>query len=124
MATKKSAGAAGGILVFLGSLIYLYVIFTWYGTSGTVTTGSWLASAQFLTPFVIAAAIFSSIALFFMSIGAIAGKMDSKKDGPLWKLIMWGALMLLIVSGGTQYFWYVVVGLVLTYIGGIWEMMM
>ena len=102
MATKKSP--IGGVLGFLGSLVYLYVIFTWYGSTGAVATGTWLAAAQFLMPFVIAAAIFASISLFFMNVGAMAGKMGAKMSDTLWKVITWAALTMLILSGGTGYF--------------------
>ena len=122
MATKKrSSGQIGGLLVFLGSLIYLYVVLGW--AYGTALPSAWLQTAGFLAPFVIAVAIFSAVNLFFMSIGTMAGKManmeDSKHAGMQWKFIMLGAITLFILAGPGVLFTYVLVGLILTYLGAI-----
>jgi hypothetical protein len=123
MATKKgSSGPVGGILVFLGSLIYLYVVFTWYG--GNAVPSAWLADASFLAPFVIALAIFSSFTLFFLSIGMMSNKTvddaHAKMMGQiLWKFISTGAITLFILTGQGAFFLYAIVGFLLTFIGGM-----
>ncbi len=121
-AKKESSGPVGGILVFLGSLIYLYVVFTWYGQGGAM--GTWLNMASFFAPFVIALAIISSFSLFFLSIGMMSNKMMDEahkkmKGNILWKFIMLGAITLFILSGMGAYFLYAIVGFLLTYIGGM-----
>lgn len=120
---KKNSGMAGGVLVLLGSLVYLYVLFTWYGTG---TNGAWLSSAQFLTPFVAAGAFLTAITLFFMSLGSVAGMSGDAKmmSTWLWKFTTWAGLTTFIVTGGTAWFWYAVVGFVLTYLGAAWATMM
>ncbi len=115
---------AGAALVFLGSLVYLYVAYSWYnaGASGS----AWLNAAQFLAPFVVAAAIFSTITLFFMGLGGLAGMAkggDKMMSNVLWKFVMWGGMTFIILTGGTSWFLWAMVGLVLTYLGASWEMM-
>ncbi len=103
--------------MFLGSLVYLYVVFTWY--NGGATAGAWLNAAAFLSPFVIAVAIVSAITLFFMGLGAAAGmKGDAKMADVLWKFIILGGITTLIVTGGGGWFYVALVGFVLTYLGG------
>ena len=123
MAKNKSVGSQlGGVLVFLGSLVYLYEVFTWL--SGGAVLSGWASAASFLGPFVAALAVISSITLFFLSLGLMAGKVssDAKEHGKLlWKFIMLGALTVLIVASAS---WStVVVGFVLTYLGA-WATMM
>ncbi len=104
--------------MFLGSLIYLYVFFTWYGGPFS----AWLSAAYFLAPFVIAFALLSSFSLFFMSIGTMANKMmmDQKMASMmLWKLIMCASVAFFIITGGTGLFDAVIVAFLLTYIGGM-----
>ena len=104
-------------MLLLGSLVYLYVLFTWY-SSGAI--GSWLSAAQFLTPFVAAVALVGSISLFFMSIGAIAGKMaDKAMVNVLWKFIMLEGITAVIVTAGGSWFYAVIGAFVLTYLGGM-----
>jgi hypothetical protein len=108
-------GAAGGVLLFLGSLIYLYVVFTSY--SGSIT-GAWLNAAQFLTPFVAAFAIVGSITLFFVSAGAVAGKaVSDRKAMWLWKYLAVTGMSVLIVAAKTPLFYAAVLGFLLTYLG-------
>ena len=122
---KKSSGTAGGALLFVGAVIYLYVVFTWY--SSGAAPSAWLNWASFLAPFVVAGAIVSSITLFFMSIGSIAGKvtddMKAMMNQVLWKFVMIGSGTTLILTGGTEWFYYVVLGFVLTYLGAMMESM-
>jgi hypothetical protein len=117
---RNSMSTGGGILLFLGSLIYLYAVFTWYGGS----FGTWLAAAQFFAPFIAAFAVVSSISLFFMGLGMAAGKMPNDKGG-MWmaKFVMVAGMALLIVTGGTSLFWLTVLGFLLTFIGDMVAMM-
>ncbi len=121
MAKKNSSAAAGGVLLLLGSLAYLYVLFTWYNGMGAAgAIGSWLGAAQFLTPLIAAVALIGSISLFFLSIGTIAGK-ESGKDmrKVLWKFIMLEGITSVIVTAGGSWFYAVIGAFVLTYIGAM-----
>ncbi len=117
MAKKNSSAAAGGVLLLLGSLVYLYVLFSWYN-SGIV--GSWLSAAQFLTPFVAAVALIGSISLFFMSIGTLAGKMSDKTMmNVLWKFVMFESVTSVIITATTSSFYAVIGAFILTYLGAL-----
>lgn len=116
---KKSSSATigGGVLLLLGSLVYLYVLFTW--VSKGAESSAWLSAAQFFGPFAAAVAVVAAIALFFMSIGTMAGKMQDDMSKPLWKFIILAGVTTLVVTGGGGWFWAAVVGFVLTYLGGM-----
>jgi hypothetical protein len=118
-AKKNSSGMVGGGLLFLGSLVYLYVLFTWY--SSGAAAGPWLAMAQFFAPFVAAAAIVSAITLFFMGIGQAAGKSsnDEMMTKVLWKFVMIAGISTIIATAGTSWFYVAIVGFLLTYIGAM-----
>ncbi len=113
---------AGGVLVFLGSLVYLYIVYQAVTAGGT---SSWLGGyAQLWTPLVAAVAVFSSIALFFLSITSLAGSTGGATTSEWrWKYIMWSSITLLIWTAGGQWFLWAVVGLVLTYFGNRWATM-
>lgn len=103
----------------LGSLIYLYVVYMW--STGVVAPSALLASASFLAPFVVAFGVFSAVSLFFMGLGSaagISGGDEKMMSNILWKFIMLGAVTFIIL-GGTASFYVVLVGLLLTYIGGM-----
>lgn len=117
-AKKSSSGKAGGVLVFLGSLIYLYVVFTWYNSGAAL--GAWLSASAFLGPLVVALAVISAILLFFGSIGVMADMMQGEKmHQMLWKFVMIGGITELIVTGGGGWFYFAVVGFILTYLGAM-----
>ena len=118
MAKKNSSAAvAGGVLLLLGSLVYLYVLFSWYNTGAI---GSWLGAAQFLTPFVAAVALIGAISLFFMSIGTIAGKMDDDMMmNVLWKFVMVEGISSVIVTAGGSSFYVAIGAFILTYLGAM-----
>jgi hypothetical protein len=117
MAKKNNSAMAGGVLLLLGSLVYLYVLFSWY-SSGTI--GAWLGAAQFFTPFVAAVSLVGAISLFFMSIGTIAGKMaDKMMANILWKFIMVESISAIIVTAGGAWFYAIIGAFVLTYLGGM-----
>jgi hypothetical protein len=117
MAKKNSSAAAGGVLLLLGSLVYLYVLFSWYN-SGIV--GSWLSAAQFLTPFVAAVALIGSISLFFMSIGTLAGKMaDKMMMSVLWRFVILESITAVIITATTSSFYAVIGAFILTYLGAL-----
>jgi hypothetical protein len=120
-AKKSSSSVGGGVLVFLGSLIYLYVVFTWYSSGAAL--GAWVSATQFFGPFVVAAAMVSAITLFFMSIGAMAnkatGEMKSMMQMVLWKFVMLAGVTEIIVTGGSGWFYAAILGFILTYIGAM-----
>lgn len=126
MAAKKGSMTSqlGGFLVLLGALVYLYVFFTWYG-SGTGTLPAWVSAASFLGPFVVVAAVIAGVTLLFMGLGALAGMGGDSdmKMNILWKFIMVGAISELILTGWSGWFWTAIGGFVLTYIGGMMQMM-
>jgi hypothetical protein len=114
-----------GILVFLGSLIYLFVVFTWYSTSAVVSSW-WLPAgiALFWYPLVAALAIISTISLFFKGLKGMAGKLDTNGKHPiLWKFTNIGGIAMLILTAGGPWFWWVMLGFVLTYLGAMFVSM-
>jgi hypothetical protein len=119
MARQNSMPMGGGLTLF-GSLVYLYLFFTWYGSGAVAST--WLTMAGFLAPFVVAFGIFSVVSLFFMSVGTLMGKMPKDPKMAmhmLWKFIMAGAISFLIITGGGAWFWWAFVAFILTYLGGM-----
>jgi hypothetical protein len=119
MAKKSNTAAVGGgILMFIASLLYLYIGFTWYGSG---ITGSWLAAAQFFGPFIAAGALIGAIVLFFMSIGVMSGHLPSAKNlgDPMWKFLMFTGLVFFIVTAGGSWFYLAVLAFVISYIGAI-----
>ena len=122
-AKKNSSSMLGGALVFLGSLVYLYVVFTSYTGSSGGALGTWATAASWLGPVIVAVAIVSSISLFFMGIGTMAdkaqGEMKSMMHQVLWKFVMLAGITQVIVTGGGAWFYAAVLGFVLTYIGAM-----
>ncbi len=116
VAKKSSMAQIGGVLTFLGSLVYLYVFFTWYG--GGAAAGSWLNAAAFLAPIIVGVALFFAVTLFFTGIGTIAGKAQVKQD-MAWRFVSTAAITFVIISGGTGWFYWSVLALLLTFIGAM-----
>ena len=121
--TSMSSGSGrwGGALVLLGSLVYLYVFFTWY--YGGMAASLWLSTAAFLGPFVVAVAIISAITLFFMGFGAMFGRMGadmrSMMMNVLWRFIMMAGVTTIILTAGGSWFLGALGAFVLTYIGAM-----
>ncbi len=117
MAKKNNSAVAGGVLLLLGSLVFLYVLFSWYNTG---TIGPWLSAASFLTPFVAAVSLVGAISLFFMSIGTMAGKMaDKMMMNVLWKFVMIEGVFAVIVTAGGSSFYAAIGAFILTYLGAM-----
>jgi hypothetical protein len=117
---KKGNAQLGGALTFLGSLVYLYVYFTWY-SSGYAASG-WLSMASFLAPLIVGFALFSAVTLFFIGLGSMAGKMphDAKRTKDvLWKFVTIAAVAFVIITGGSGWYYWAVLALLLTYIGAM-----
>jgi hypothetical protein len=117
---KSSTMPMGGALTLLGSLVYLYVFYTWYISGAAAST--WLSSAAFLAPLIFGFGIFGVVTLFFMGIGTMMGK--TPKDNAamskmLWKFITISAVSFLIITGGTGWFWWAFAAFILTYLGGM-----
>lgn len=121
MAKKNSMAAAvgGGILMLIGSLLYLYIGFAWYGAGSAA--GPWLAAAQFFSPFVAAFAFIGAITLFFMSIGAITMRRPESQymTHIMWSFITLTGLVFLIVTAGSSWFYVAVLAFVIGFIGAI-----
>ncbi len=120
MAKKNNMTQFGGVLTFLGSLVYLYVYFTWY--NGGYALSAWLNAASFLAPFVIAVALFSAVSLFFLGIGKITGRGPSDPKMAMninWQFVMWAAITFVIVTGGTGWYYWSVFALLLTFVGAM-----
>ena len=111
-AKKRTYKSVGGVLALLGSLVYLYVLFTWY-SSGAALSG-WVSAASFLAPFVVGVAVVTGISLLFMSLGSMAGK--GVKSEVLSKFIILAGVVY-VVLGGASMFYVVILGFVLTAIG-------
>lgn len=103
--------------MFLGSLLYLYIVYAWYVSGATL--GAWLNAAQFFAPFVAAFAVVSSITLFFVGLKMASGKAMGDKGVWLWKYIMAAGMSLLIVTAGGAWYWVAVLGFLLTFIGSL-----
>lgn len=117
---KKGNAQLGGVLTFLGSLVYLYVFFTWY--SGGYAPSTWLSMASFLAPFVVGFALFSAVTMFFIGLESMAGKIphDAKRTKEiLWKFVTLGAVTFVVIGGGGGWYYWVVLALLLTYIGAM-----
>lgn len=106
-------------MLLLGALLYLYVVYMWYGTA-TVLSGTWLMATQFLAPFVATFAVVGSVSLFFKGLKMVAGKADSKETW-LWKFLITDGMAMLILGGPMN--WTVLLGFLLTYIGAVVAMM-
>ncbi|MDE1854771.1 MAG: hypothetical protein KGH57_00405 [Candidatus Micrarchaeota archaeon] len=114
MAKKNNMMQIGGVLTFLGSLIYLYVFFGWYGSA----PGAWLNMASFLAPIILGVALFFAVTLFFTSLGTLAGKSQVKMD-MAWRFVSTAAIAFVIISGGTGWFYWSVLALLLTFVGAM-----
>ena len=120
MARKSSNAQLGGALTFLGALIYLYVYYAWY--SSGYAPSLWLSTASFLAPFVIGAALFSAVSLFFMGLGKVAGMMPPDPKTMVrvsWQFVMWAAITFVILTGGTAWYYWSILALLLTFIGAM-----
>ncbi len=119
MAMNKTAG---GFLMLIGTLLYLYIAFSWYNSNATA--GPWLSSAQFFGPFVAAFTFIGAITLFFMSIGTMTGRRPENEymSRVMWSFMTLTGLAFLIVTGGSAWFYWAVLAFVIAFIGGIIKM--
>ncbi len=117
-AKKRMAGQTGGAVMLLGSLVYLYVFFTWYSSGALV--GPWISAAAFLGPFVIAGAIVSAITLFFFSVGSLSGRPVSEMmRSIIWRFVIMSGGAFFILTGGGSLFLAAILGFIITYIGAL-----
>jgi hypothetical protein len=115
MATKKGIGNGIAVLAFIGSLLYLYVLFSWV-SAGTYGLAAWAGAVLWL-PLLAAMAAVGSIGLFIMSLMAIAGVGEKKASWMMGKSALWAGFALFALTAGGMYFWWVVVGFFLAAIG-------
>ncbi len=115
---KKSMMGTGAALAFLGSLVYLYLAFTWTGPAAWIG-GTTSTFAYVLVPLAATTAVISAVSLFLLSIGAYAWKSSDEKM--MWatkKAAYWGGFALVLLTGGSGgNFYLAVLGFLLAYIG-------
>jgi hypothetical protein len=121
---NKGNGVLSFILAFLGSLVYLYVVYTllmglqsgW--TASLVIFGG---SGSFFLPIFIGLGVVSSIGLFLASFGLLKGDNNSRN----WvskTSIIGGVSLIALFAGSTTtpaIVWYAILGFVLSMIGSI-----
>ena len=118
---KSSTNWAAFILELLGSLIFLYVLFGSGGAlslSGPAFAG---ATASFWAPIFIGAAVVASLALFFSSLAEAAGMAGPKVALMGLETATLAGLTLVALTwtpAGNTLEWYVILGIVLGYLGG------
>lgn len=106
------------ILQFIGALIFLYVVWTWSQNWAALPASGWFGGAgAFWAPIFGAVAIYSTIALFIMSLVALFGMNSAGMAEWAMKMVMWSGIALLGLTAGSAWFLWVVVGFVLSYVG-------
>ena len=114
MAAKKG-DMTGPVLALIGSLVYLYVVWSWLSAGGSA--GAWFAGAgAFWLPILVGVAAATTFGVLVVALCGLAGWMNS--DGWKWAMqgAFWGAIALFAL-GGAGLFWYVVVGFILLQFG-------
>ncbi|MEM0200920.1 MAG: hypothetical protein QXD23_00770 [Candidatus Micrarchaeaceae archaeon] len=124
-ADKNSGnGVLSFILAFLGSLVYLYVVYTllmglqsgW--TASLVLFGG---SGSFFLPLLVGVGVVSSIGLFLASFGL----MKNDRNAKFWvnrTSILGGISLIALFAGSTTtpaIVWYAILGFILSMIGSI-----
>jgi hypothetical protein len=114
MAKSENNWAIFGLL-FIGSLFYLYVAFT---SSGSYANGAWGAAALW-QPFFYAAAMISSIALFFLSFGFISKYTKELAYCAKLATVGGGFALVTLTFGSMGYFLASIIGFIIALIGVI-----
>ncbi len=125
MAAKKGIGA-GAVIQFIGSLVFLYVLWSWW-TAGWVlgsAGAAWFGGAGgFWAPIFAAVAIFGAIALFLMSIVALMGTTGGDMAKYTGKIVLGTSLSFFALTAGGGLFIPVIIAFVLSYWGNGMQMM-
>ena len=118
-ANRGSGNAAAHALQFIGSLIFLGLIF-WGGVGAQYSMNSWNAlGGGVWLPVFFSLAVISSIALFFVSVANIAGSGGAYKYGGMQLAAVAGICLTALTYGSAGYFWAAIVGFIIAVIGGI-----
>ena len=116
---KVSGNAAAHVLQFIGSLIFLGLIF-WGGVGAQYSTSSWNAlGGGVWLPVFFSLAVISSIALFFVSVANIASPGGVYRYGGMQLAAVAGICLTALTYGSANYFWAAIVGFIIAVIGGI-----
>ncbi len=125
--TPKQGSAWPNGLRLLASLFFLYVVFNVTAggalvfTSGTPTVFN--TTGQLWLPLLLGAAVLSSIALFFYSIGGLLWKTASS-TGPKLASVAAFTLVALTVTAGAALgvlFWLTILGFIISWAGAVAE---
>ena len=124
MATKKGSASWYTVLQFLGSLVFLWVLYSWaIGGSAFAAPAVWFGGAGgFWAPIFGAVAVFGAISLFLVSLMALF--MGSMTDEHAKKLATWTGVSFFALTVGGPLFIGTIVAFVLTWFGIGGEMRM
>ncbi len=119
LAKPVSGNAAAHVLQFIGSLIFLGLIF-WGGVGAQYNMNSWNAlGGGVWLPVFFSLAVVASVALFFVSIANIASPGGIYRYGGMQLAAVAGICLTALTYGSASYFWAAVVGFIIAVIGGI-----
>ena len=114
-----SGDAAAHALQFIGSLIFLGLIF-WGGVGAQYSMHSWNSfGGGVWLPVFFSLAVVASIALFFVSIANLASPGGIYRHGGMQLAAVAGICLTALTYGSASYFWAAVVGFIIAVIGGI-----
>ncbi len=117
-ASSKSGNMAAYGLQFIGSLIFLALVFSGISTQYYTTGWNALGGGVWL-PVFFSVAVVASIALFFVSISNLASPKGSYKFGASQLAGVAGISLVALTYGGGNLYWAAVVGFVIAIIGSI-----
>lgn len=111
----KSKDMTGAILAFVGSLVYLYVVWQWMPNLATLwTAGS--TTATFWLPIFAGLGAAVSFSVLVISIIGLMG--NAPEMATQWGMrAAFGGAIALFALGGVAWFWYVAVGFILLQFG-------
>lgn len=115
MAAKK-AQSWNMILQGLGTLLFLYVVWTWWSSGSGA--GPWLGGAGGVwVPVFASVAVISVVSLLILTIVGFMGMTSAGMSEAVMKAVWLGGISLVALTGGTTLFLWVVIGYVLAYVG-------
>jgi hypothetical protein len=120
VSSKQGSGnAAAHALQFIGSMIFLGLIF-WGGVGAQYSMNSWNAlGGGVWLPVFFSLAVVASIALFFVSIANLASPGGIYRYGGMQLAAVAGICLTALTYGSASYFWAAVVGFIMAVMGGI-----
>jgi hypothetical protein len=114
MATKKGSTSWYTVLQFLGSLVFLWVLYSWW--MGGWTLSSWFGAAGgFWAPLFGAVAVFGAVSLFLVSLMSLLTGSNMAEHSK--KLTMWTGIAFFAITVGGPLFIGTLVAFILTYFG-------